>query len=226
VAGLTVLLVATSSGLARYAFVTQTAHIAQYLLLGLVAPALLVLGCRGLPARALPVGGPDDEFRDPRRWWDVARTSALAGSLRRPWVALAAAAVVLYGGTTGPVLEVVLRSHVAHLLSVALTVAAGCVLTSSWFGPAGEGARPARWIAAWLSVHLAASLVLLVWPRVLARGWWAEVTPAWVDSSADQRAAAITSVVGGLAVAVAALSAVRTARLATTHEPVVDRTPS
>lgn len=227
VAGMTVLLVATSSGLARYAFVTQTAHLVQYLLLGLVAPALLVLGCQGLPARALPVGDPDDEFRDPRRWWDVARASALAGYLRRPQFALAAAAVVFYGGTTGPVLEVVLRSHVAHLLSVAVTVAAGCVLTSSWFGPAGKGGRPPRWITAWVSVHLAASLVLLVWPRVLARGWWAEVAPAWVDSSVDQRAAAITSLVGGLVVAVAALGAARTARLAATaHEPVAGSTPS
>ncbi|MCO7218312.1 cytochrome c oxidase assembly protein [Klenkia sp. PcliD-1-E] len=206
--GLLVLLLATSSGLARYASVSITAHAVQYLLLGLIAPLLLVIGTRDLLSRALPDEDETTEVRGARQWWRAICDHPFTRRLRSPAVALAVSGTVLYGGATGPALELVLRSHAAHLISVPITVAAGVVLIASWLHPTDPATPTIAWILAWAAVHISACMLWLTWPQVLALSWWNQVAPSWLAGSApdDQRTAALVSLIAGLLVAATAVT--------------------
>lgn len=204
-----VLALATSSGLARYAAVSWTAHAGQYLLLALLAPALLLTAAPGrlltkvtAPTSARQPRDLDD--RDLTRWVQSWTTSRVAAAIRRPVVATSLFVIVVYAGATGPVLELVLRSHTAHVISVLATVAAGLILLRSW--SRATTASPVPAIMIWLLLHLAASALLWAWPNVLAATWWAKISLEWaLDRAADQQAAASLAAVAGALVAGCAL---------------------
>lgn len=213
-----VLLLATTSGLARYAQVWMPAHVAQYSLLALLGPALLVLAGPGrlltehlgAPAHTSTPRG--DDHRGPAEWVEALTGSQVARALRRPGPALVVFAVVVYLGAAGPVLELTLRSHGAHVVSVLITTAAGVVLVRSWLDSGLRRAVRVRGVLTWAVVHMAASTALLLWPGVLAPSWWAEIDPAWRGPElGDQRAAAVLALLGGLGAALAAIALARRA---------------
>lgn len=204
-----VLALTTSSGLARYAAVSWTAHAGQYLMLALLAPALLLTAApiRMLTKVTAPTSArrPRDlDDRDLTRWVQSWTTSRVAAAIRRPVVATSLFVIVVYAGATGPVLELVLRSHTAHVISVLATVAAGLILLRSW--SRATTASPVPAIMVWLLLHLAASALLWAWPSVLAATWWAEISLEWaLDRAADQQAAAALAAAAGALVAGCAL---------------------
>ncbi|SCX60696.1 putative copper resistance protein D [Klenkia marina] len=210
-----VMVLATTSGLARYAQVWMPAHMLQYLLLALLGSALLVLARPGkllaqqycAPAGARPDSGRDD--RGPAEWVQAFSSSRVTQLLRRPGPALAVFAVVVYLGATGPVLELTLRSHAAHVVSVLATSAAGALLVRSWFDSKLSRAIRVRWILIWAALHAVASTALLLWPDVLAPTWWAEIDPTWRGPALDdQRTAAVLALLLGITAAVLAIGRV------------------
>jgi putative copper resistance protein D len=188
-AGLLVLVTATQSGLAAYESVLFSAHSAQHVLLGMVAPALLALGAP--VTLALQASS-------------RALQRVLLGVLHSAPARIAAHPVVvwlLFGGTlvalyAGPLLEQSLRSDLVHTAVHLHVVAAGGLFcwTAIGLDPTPyrlpPGARVAFVFLA-VPVHAVIGLLLVSTSSLLAGGWYAGQPPPWLDDVlADQRTGA------------------------------------
>lgn len=128
VLGWAAVLAATSSGLARYAFVSMTARTVQLLVLALVVPVLLARAAPTTLADQVATAvhrrrdrrGDDaaealvDDVRGAVGWWSALRGSRVVAAVSRPGPAVLLFALVVYGGQVAPVLELTLRSHTRH----------------------------------------------------------------------------------------------------------------
>lgn len=114
-AGCAVVLVATSSGIGRYAPAIFSVHMGAHMLLSMLAPVLLVLGgAVTLALRALPPAGADGP-PGPREWLLAAVHSAPARVLTHPLVALALFVGSFYALYFSGLFDAALFSHWAHL---------------------------------------------------------------------------------------------------------------
>jgi putative copper resistance protein D len=115
-AGCAVLLVATSSGIGRYGPAMFSVHMAQHMLLGMLAPILLVLGAPvTLGLRALPAAG-RSRPPGPREWLLAAVHSPVARWLTNPLVALALFVGSYYALYFSSLFPAALPEHWAHKL--------------------------------------------------------------------------------------------------------------
>ena len=149
--GVGVVLAATAPSLERAAAGSFTWHMAQHLLLGLIASPFLVLARPGRLAAEL-----SPALRSHGR--------ALRGLRWRPLVAAALAVVLMFVVHAGPVYDLALRHQLAHDVQHVLFVLAGVLF---WVGALGARARhgPARVVAA---LTAATGLTLLsVWILLL-----------------------------------------------------------
>lgn len=185
-AGVATVAVATQSGLARYEEVLFSAHSAQHVLLGMVAPALFALGAPvtlALQAASRPL------------------QQVLVRVLHSAPVRLVAHPVVvwvLFGGTlvalyAGPLLEASLRDPFVHGAVHVHFLTAGALFCWTAVGvdpnPHGlpHGARVGFVFLA-VPLHAVIGLVLLSTTSLLAGGYYAEAPPPWLDDVlADQR---------------------------------------
>lgn len=177
---------ATQSGLARYDGVLFSAHSAQHVLLGMVAPALLALGAP--VTLALQAGTRPTQH-------------ALLRVLHHPLARLLAHPVVawlLFGGTlvalyAGPLLELSLRNALVHGGVHLHFLAAGSLFCWTAVGtdPNPHRLHPgARVGFVFLAVplHAIVGISLLSTTSLLAGGFYAEAPPSWLDDVlADQR---------------------------------------
>ena len=184
--GTATILVATQSGMARYDGVLFSAHSAQHVLLGMVAPALLALGAPitlALQAAARPM------------------QQVLLRVLHHPAARVLAHPVVawvLFGGTlvalyAGPLLELSLRNDLAHGAVHVHFLAAGALFCWTAIGtdPSPHRLHPgARVGFVFLAVplHAIVGISLLSTTSLLAGGYYGEAPPPWLrDVLADQR---------------------------------------
>jgi hypothetical protein len=119
--GLAVAAVATCGGFAVYAPALFSVHVARFLVMALVVPALLVLGA---PLELARQGrGRDEE--------PVLRATArgpIGARLSDPVIGLIVFIVVTYALYATPLLELSLRSVPAHLMASTVAVVAGLIL--------------------------------------------------------------------------------------------------
>lgn len=184
--GVALVVVATQSGLARYEDVLFSAHSAQHVLLGMLAPALLALGAPvtlALQATSRPL--------------QVVLLRVLHSAPLRVvahpvviWVVFGGTLVALYNG---PLLELSLRDDVVHGAVHAHFLAAGALFCWTAIGVDPNphrlppGARIAFVFLA-VPVHAVVGLTLLTSTSLVAGGSYAEAPPAWLDDVlADQR---------------------------------------
>ncbi|MEU5690392.1 cytochrome c oxidase assembly protein [Actinosynnema sp. NPDC020468] len=114
-AGCLVVLVATSSGIGRYAPAMFSVHMEAHMLLSMLAPILLVLGGPvTLALRALPVAGKDNPS-GPREWLLAFVHSPVARVLTNPVVALVLFVGSFYGLYFSGLFDWALDLHWAHL---------------------------------------------------------------------------------------------------------------
>ncbi|MEU6646948.1 cytochrome c oxidase assembly protein [Saccharomonospora sp. NPDC046836] len=113
--GCLVLLLATSSGIGRYAPAMFSLHMVNHMLLSMVAPVLFVLGGPvTLALRALPVAGKDAP-PGPREWLLAFVHSPVARVLTHPVVALFLFVGSFYGLYFSGLFDAALNYHWAHL---------------------------------------------------------------------------------------------------------------
>ncbi|RDI54450.1 putative copper resistance protein D [Nocardia mexicana] len=113
--GCATLLFATSSGVGRYAPAMFSVHMAQHMLLSMLAPILFALGGPILLAlRALPVAGRDGA-PGPREWILAAVHNPVSRFMTQPAVATAFFVVGFYALYLGGIFGAVVDSHGAHL---------------------------------------------------------------------------------------------------------------
>ena len=114
-AGCLGLLLATSSGIGRYAPAMFSVHMAEHMLLGMLVPILLVLGAPvTLGLRTLPTGGRDGP-PGPREWLLAAVHSPVARVLTHPLVTLPLFVGSYYALYFSGLFDEALYQHWAHL---------------------------------------------------------------------------------------------------------------
>ncbi len=187
--GLVVILVATASGIAAYDRVLFSLHIVQHILLGMVAPLLLVLGAP--ITLALQSGS-----RGTQRAILRVLRSAPARVLTHPlaaWLLFGTSVVTLY---FTPLYELSLRNEWFHVATHAYFVGAGCLFLAHVVGldpiphALGYGAR-LLYVLVLLPFHTFVGVALLTMNTVIASGWYDQVERRWGASPlADQRTGA------------------------------------
>ncbi|GGM67204.1 copper resistance protein D [Dactylosporangium sucinum] len=190
-AGWTVVVLATSSGLGRYAPVLFSAHVAVHMVLSMLAPILLVLGAPvTLALRALRPSG-DAGWPGPREWLTAALHSRPATVLANPLAALAVYVSSLYGLYFTGLFDLALRSHVAHLAMQAHFLLAGYLFFSSLIG-VDPGRRPAPYpmrllLFAAMALHAIFGLAVQQSTTLLAADWYTAVARPWGLSPIDDQ---------------------------------------
>ena len=207
-AGTAVILVATGSGLARYAPVLFSAHMIAHMLTAMLAPILLVLGAPiTLALRALPAGG-DHRFPGPRAWLAAALHSRPVRLLSHPLVAAALWIGGLYVMYFSGAYEDALRNHPVHLAMYAHFILSGYLFFAILIGTDPLPRRqspPTRMVLLLgaLVFHAFFGVALMNTGTVIAADWFTEIARPWgPDPLTDQRTG------GGIAWAVGEAPAV------------------
>ncbi|HVV11999.1 cytochrome c oxidase assembly protein [Amycolatopsis sp.] len=217
--GCLVLLVATSSGVGRYAAAMFSVHIASHMLVSMLAPALMVLGgpLTLLRAAIPPRGG----LPGPRDWAELLGTSRLLRALTHPVVTLALFAGSPFALYLTGLFDAAARFHWAHMAINAWFLVVGYLFLWPLIG-ADRAPRPLPNLVR-LGLLLAAmpadvvfGAVLMSIHRVIGNGpasaeMYQALALPWVpDLHADQRLAGLLALILGelaLLVVLAALVA-------------------
>jgi putative membrane protein len=187
--GLAVILVATESGLAAYDRVLFSLHVAQHVLLGMVAPVLLVLGA---PVTLALQAGSRRAQEKLLRVLHSAPLRVLTHPLTA-WTLFGGSLVALY---FTPLYELSLRNEAVHAAVHAHFIGAGCLFLAHVVGldpipgALGYGAR-LLYVAVLLPFHTFVGVALLTSNTVIAADWYAQVQRSWGASPlSDQRTGA------------------------------------
>ena len=183
--GLAVIIVATQSGLAAYDRVLFSMHVVQHLLLGMVAPLLLVLGAPvTLALQASHRGTQRRLLRFLHSWPARVVTHAVTA-----WILFGGTLVVLY--FTG-LYELSLRNGWVHSLVHFHFLLAGflfmaCVIGLDPIpGALSHGARLLYVLVA-LPFHAFIGVAILSMDRVIAADWYDTVARPWGASALDDQ---------------------------------------
>ncbi|MGH3739178.1 MAG: cytochrome c oxidase assembly protein, partial [Micromonosporaceae bacterium] len=194
-AGWLVVCFATSSGLAAYAPVMFSVHMAQHLALMTVAPVLLVLGAPvTLALRALRRGG-ESGLRGPRDWLQLALHSRWTRFVAHPVVALVVMIVSLFAMYFTGLYELALRSHAVHLWMLIHLLISGYLFYWAVIGMDPTPHRippPVRLLVlfAGAGFHALFGVALMQAGVPMAADWYAALELSWLpDPLADQKAA-------------------------------------
>lgn len=194
--GCALIIVATSSGLARYGPVLFSVHMVQHLLVAMVAPILIALaGPITLALRALP-RSPDPAWPGPREWLNRAVHNRVTRAVAHPLVALVFYVISMYMMYLTPLYQLALRSHAAHIAMMVHFFAAGYLFYWVVIGvdptPRRRSAPPLRMLLVLMAAVLHAFLGLIIMQAntLLAHDWFTALPRPWgPDPLADQRVA-------------------------------------
>lgn len=192
-AGCAVLLLATTSGLARYGPVLFSVHMVQHLLLTMIVPMLLVLGGPvTLALRALPRAA-DPRWPGPREWLRATLHARATRVLTHPVFALAFYVISMYMMYLTSLYQTALRSHAAHLLMMGHFLLAGYLFFWVVIGvdpsPRRRPAAPLRMVLmlASMAMHAFLGIVIMQSKELLAHDWFTTLPRSWgPDPLSDQ----------------------------------------
>ncbi|WP_103343330.1 cytochrome c oxidase assembly protein [Amycolatopsis sp. CA-126428] len=193
IAGCVVLLIATSSGVGRYAPAMFSVHMGNHMLLSMVAPVLFVLGGPvTLALRALPAAGKDTP-PGPREWLVAFVHSPVSRFLTHPVVALLLFVGSFYALYFSGLFDTALNYHWAHLAMNGHFLLAGYVF---YWPVIGVDPAPRRipylgrlgMMFAAMPFHAFFGVILMSKQTVIGQTFYSQLHLPWVtDLLADQR---------------------------------------
>ncbi|MGW7535144.1 cytochrome c oxidase assembly protein [Amycolatopsis sp. NPDC054798] len=192
-AGCVVVLLATSSGIGRYAPAMFSVHMGTHMLMSMVAPVLLVLGGPvTLALRALPPAGREAP-PGPREWLLAAVHSPVSRFLTNPIVALLLFVGSFYGLYFSGLFDAALNYHWAHLAMNAHFLLVGYVFYWPVIGvdPAPRRLPPVGKLGMMFGAmpfHAFFGVILMNMQTVIGREFYTSLKLPWVgDLLTDQR---------------------------------------
>ncbi len=203
-AGLLVVLITTQTGVNRYGEIMFSVHMAQHMLLTMVAPPLLALGAPvTLALRYLPTKGPLPGARGGRAWLLAALRSPIVRVLSHPLVALGLFVFSTFGLYFSGLFADLMESHVGHLAMLVHFLLIGCLLFWPLVSPDPLPHRPGHGARMFLLIilvpfHAFFGLAIITDTHVLAASWFDRLGRTWGASLlSDQHTG------GGIAMALA-----------------------
>lgn len=191
--GMVVLAAFTNLGVARYAYLLFSVHMAQHMVLSMLVPILLVGGAPvTLALRALK-RPTDPQARGAREWLVIAIHSRFLRFLTHPLVALALYIGSLYGLYMSSALGTLMRYHLGHLAMLTHFVLTGYLLFWTLIGiDPGRRQMPQPMLVlvhfASMAFHAFFGVILLQSTTIIAADWFSGVHPPWAGSLlSDQR---------------------------------------
>jgi cytochrome c oxidase assembly factor CtaG/putative copper export protein len=191
--GVLILLIATQSGVSRYAKVLFSAHMAEHMTLSMLVPIFLVLGAPvTLALRALKPAAQRGD-RGPREWLTTILHSRYVSFVAHPAIATAIFVVSTYALYFTPLFAAAMEEHLGH---IAMTV--HFLISGSLFFWVIIGVDPAphklphyaRLMLLFVTMpfHAFFGIALMSMGTVLAGEWYDQLGRTWgVSALADQR---------------------------------------
>lgn len=195
IAGWLLVVLLTSSGLARYGYVLFSAHLVQHLALAIAAPALLLLGYPVTLAMRSLTPSSDPRWPGLREWLRNTGRTRHAQSLLRPGMALTVQVTILGAVYFGGLYEFALSSHAAHLTMTILVPIVGYVFLWNTTGADAaphqlRAAHRISLIAAYAAVPIVLGLTLQRTRTEIGKTWFEPLRRTWGGSIlADQHLA-------------------------------------
>lgn len=185
--GLLSIVVVTQSGVATYAPVLFSVHMAQHMVLGMLTPIFLVLGGPvTLALRALKPSAVRGD-RGPREWITAVLHSRVTAFYANP-----AIATLLFVGSTyvlyfTPLFESAMRSHIGHIVMMVHFLAAGTLFFWVIIGvdPSPNRLPPTgRLLVLFVTMpfHAFFGIALMSISEPIAAGWYAALRHPWGSS--------------------------------------------
>ncbi|GAA0945930.1 cytochrome c oxidase assembly protein [Nonomuraea longicatena] len=185
-AGVAVLVVATQSGLARYAKVMFSMHMVEHMTLSMIVPIFLVLGGPvTLALRALrPAAKRGD--RGPREWLTTILHSRAVRVVSHPAVATAVFIASTYALYFTPLFAAAMEEHLGHIAMTAHFLLSGCLFFWVIIGvdPAPHKLPyVGRLLLLFVTMpfHAFFGIALMMMGTVLASGWYEQLGRTWGD---------------------------------------------
>lgn len=182
--GLLTIVAVTQTGVAKYAPILFSVHMAQHMVLNMLTPIFLVVGAPvTLALRALKPARIRGD-RGPREWLTVMLHSRYLAVIAHPAVATVIFVASTFALYFTPLFESAMRNHLGH---IAMTV--HFLLTGSLFFWVLLGVDPApkklpypgRLLLLFVTLpfHAFFGIALMNMSQALARGWYTSVDPPW-----------------------------------------------
>lgn len=187
VGGCATILLATSSGIGRYATAMFSVHMGGHMMLNMLAPPLLALGGPvTLALRALPTAG-KDRAPGPREWLLAAVHSPVARVLTHPVVALVLFVGSFYGLYFSGLFDAALNYHWAHLLMNAHFIVVGYLFYWPVIGidPAPRRLPPLGrlgMVFASMPFHAFFGVILMSMQTVIGQNFYRSLALPWVTN--------------------------------------------
>ncbi|GAA4582651.1 cytochrome c oxidase assembly protein [Planotetraspora phitsanulokensis] len=186
--GVVILVLATQSGIARYAPVLFSVHMTEHMILSMLVPIFLVLGAPvTLALRALkPAARRGD--RGPREWITVILHSRVMKVVAHPAIATAIFIVSTYALYFTPLFASAMEEHIGHIAMTLHFLLSGCLFFYVIIGvDPGPHKLPhvARLVLLLVTMpfHAFFGVALMSMGTVLASDWYDQLGRTWGASS-------------------------------------------
>jgi cytochrome c oxidase assembly factor CtaG/putative copper export protein len=182
--GLVTIVAVTQTGIARYAPILFSVHMAQHMVLNMLTPIFLVVGAPvTLALRALKPARLRGD-RGPREWLTAVLHSRYLAVVAHPAVATLVFVVSTFALYFTPLFEAAMRNHLGHIAMMVHFLAGGSLFFWVLLGvdPAPRKLPyPARLLLLFVTMpfHAFFGIALMNMSQALARGWYTSVDPPW-----------------------------------------------
>ncbi|SFN17118.1 putative copper resistance protein D [Actinomadura madurae] len=182
--GLLTIVAVTQTGVAKYAPILFSVHMAQHMVLNMLTPIFLVVGAPvTLALRALKPARIRGD-RGPREWLTTMLKSRYLKVIAHPAVATVIFVASTFALYFTPLFEAAMRNHLGHIAMMVHFLASGSLFFWVLLGvdPAPRKLPyPGRLLLLFVTMpfHAFFGIALMNMSQALARGWYASVDPPW-----------------------------------------------
>lgn len=183
--GVTLMIWVSSSGIAKYAMISFSAHMIQHMVLSMITPIFLVLSAPvTLALRVLPTQS-NPEQRNAREWILAIVHSNYSKLITHPVLVLVIFTFGLYGVYFTPLFADLMRSHTGHVFMELHFLLSGFLFAFMTVGVDPSPRQLPHWsklmmVLTALGLHTFFALAIMQSTEPIGADWYSQVQPPWI----------------------------------------------